>query len=122
MKILSLPTNFLLVTVLTTLCFCPPAWADKGRSNPFELPSGVTYKGRQLPSVSDLDLQAVVEGKSRRVATINNRNYLVGDLVKGREIIQIAPNHVVLAEGSDYVKLSLNRKPFSIRVTPATSR
>lgn len=82
MKIQFKISNLFLVAAMGAVCICPSAWADKGRTNPFELPSGVTYKGRQLPSVSDLDLQAVVEGKTRRVATINNRNYLVGDMVK----------------------------------------
>lgn len=111
-----------LITLTIFLLFGSVAWAEKGRTNPFELPSGIQYKGRQLPSVNDLDLQAVVEGESQRIATINNRNYLVGDLVKGREIVEIAQNHVVLADGPQFVKLGLNRKPFSIRVTPAASR
>ncbi len=95
------------------------ALAEKGRINPFSLPQGVEFKGDELPKVTDLALQAVVEGTSRRVATINNRNYLVGDVVRGREIVEISPNHVILADGTRHVELGLNREPFSIRVTPA---
>ncbi len=114
-------TVFLTILALSPF-FTLTAWAEKGRTNPFDLPAGVQYKGRQLPSVNGLNLQAVVEGKSRRIATINNRNYQVGDLVKGRELVEIEQNHVILAEGTQFVKLGLNRKPFSIRVTPAASR
>ncbi len=110
------------VALLSVLIFNSSAWAEKGRANPFALPSGIEYKGRQLPSANDLALQAVVEGKTRRVATINNRNYLVGDLVHGRKIVEINANHVVLAEGTQFVRLNLKRRPFSIRVTPTASR
>lgn len=98
------------------------AWPGTLRDNPFSLPPGVEFKGRTLPSAGDLMLQAVVTGKTRRLATINNRNYLVGDRVQGREILDIQPDRVILAEGAQRLELRLKRRPFTIRVTPADNR
>lgn len=102
--------------------FASPADAAGVRHNPFSLPAGVEYKGKTLPSAGDLVLQAVVTGKTRRLATINNYNYVVGDRVHGREIVDIQPDRVILAEGPHRLELRLKRRPFSIRVRPAEAR
>ncbi len=108
-----------LILLATLLLPGATAGAEAQRENPFSLPAGVEFKGRTLPSPGDLKLQAVLEGKTRRIATINNQNFFVGDWVEGREILEIRPDRVILAEGTQRLELKIKRRPFSIRVTPA---
>lgn len=107
---------------LAGMIYSTPGWGQTIRANPFALPAGVQFKNQGEEAPLDLVLQAIVVGRARRVATINDRNYGINDRVNGLRIMEIQEDRVILQAGPGRRELRLNRPPFSIRVTPPGAR
>ena len=129
-KYLRVPSRFW-VGLLLVLCapiFVGPVPADaaeRKRKNPFSLPKGIYYRSTGVtvpkpvlaPGVA-MTLQAVVWGGPERVAIINGKNYVVGDLAFGKAVLSIDPDQVVLEGKIKNMTLQLNRPFFPITVSP----
>ncbi len=111
----------------------------KVRRNPFSLPRGIYYKSKgsgRKPRVLEpvakkveekkeipepppppISLQAIVIGEKGRVATINNKNFLVGDRVLGQLVISIDDERVLLLDKTQTKVLQLNRPKIPVRVS-----
>lgn len=99
--------------------------ASAKRNNPFALPAGVDFVDNIEPVVEaepvDLHLEGVILGQ-KKVAIINNRNYLQGQQVHGRRVLEIHKDHVLIEGEKRNIELWLDRKPFTVRVTHPVSR
>lgn len=90
--------------------------------NPFALPPGVFVKkslpesAQPAPPPVHLTLQAVTRFMGKKVASINNKNYELGDDVYGKTIVEIGNESVVLADKTGRISLSINRPEFSVQV------
>lgn len=85
--------------------------------NPFMLPEGVYPKG-ESPSVpvEPLTLQAILSVNGQKIATINGRNFVVGDNFGGREIMEIFEDRVVLEVEGVQAVLKLKDPSFPIKI------
>jgi len=87
--------------------------------NPFMLPEGV-FSAENLPPQEEqvLVLQAVVQSEHGKVATINDQNFLPGDIVNGKTIIEIQADKVILGDqgGGARQTLVLKQTPFPLSV------
>lgn len=91
--------------------------AKTGRENPFSLPEGVVSTSK-LPKKEKekLVLNAVtISGEGKRVASINSQNVVVGDDVLGKKVLLIGKDFVVLENGAEQMRLTLQRQPFSLQ-------
>ena len=104
--------------------------------NPFALPKGVYYKvekkstqtvkekikkvitteesKKQVVQLPRMSLQAVILGGPRRVAVINNRNYVVGEFLFGHELVEIGRDQVTLMGQAGSVVLFLETFPLKV--------
>ncbi len=110
--------------VMTVLFLSNPAQASNAekRFNPFLLPDGV-YVRSQIKEVEtvevsapDIKLQAVLSINGTRVATLNNKNYVEGDRIFGKTVLEISKSYVILQDDSGQTVLDLNRPPFKVKV------
>jgi len=103
--------------------------------NPFALPKGVYYKSdkkptqttqekiltkdaqKQVVQLPPLSLQAVILGGPRRVAVINNRNFVVGEYIFDHELVEIGRDQVVLMGKTGTLTLYLDTSPFGLKVS-----
>lgn len=88
-----------------------------GRENPFSLPEGVVATSK-LPKKEKekLVLNAVtISGEGKRVASINSQNVMVGDDVQGKKVLIIGKDFVILENGPEQMRLTLQRQPFSLQ-------
>ncbi len=109
------------------------SYAESGR-NPFALPKGVYYKQDKKPTQTSnekiketpknqvaqlppLSLEAVILGGPRRVAVINNQNYVVGETIFGHELVEIGRDQAVLMGPYGSVELNLEAAPFGLKVS-----
>ena len=98
--------------------------AERQRKSPFSLPKGIYYRSSVvapskpiLSASTPMTLQAVVWGGPERVAIINGKNFVVGDLAFGKEVLSIDPEKVVLEGKIKDRILKLNRPVIPITVS-----
>ncbi|QPJ65172.1 MAG: hypothetical protein G3M78_07130 [Candidatus Nitrohelix vancouverensis] len=71
------------------------------RDNPFTFPAGV-YPKDKVPEepLQTLFLEAVIQSDGKRQAVINGFNFFEGDMVFGRQLIEIMDTQVSLQDGT----------------------
>ncbi len=100
----------------------PGSVAAEELRNPFTLPPGVVLKknlpesDQPAPPPIKLTLQAVTRFMGNKIASINDRNYELGDDVFGKILVDIEDERVVLEDKTGRISLTLNRPGFSLQV------
>ncbi|KMP10663.1 hypothetical protein UR09_05530 [Candidatus Nitromaritima sp. SCGC AAA799-A02] len=91
---------------------------EKGRDNPFLLPEGVYPQGKGPPVRDEkLTLEAILTTEGQRIATISNMNFIVGDLISGRKVVEILEDRVILEAKGVQSILMLQTRSFPVRVS-----
>ncbi len=111
------PYSFPIVIVLVAITLGTAFAADTNepRVNPFALPPGV-YSKDHIPKKQPqrLVLQAIFHINGKRIATISGENFMKGDLVFGKRVINIFDNRVILDAGGKEEILALKKMQFEI--------
>ena len=77
----------------------PPRW---GR-DPFELPT------KEETLAGSLTLTAILYHPDSKLAIINGQLVKVGDQIEGRQVVSIAPDHIVVREGRVMRRLEVTK-------------
>lgn len=116
-------SRVLSLAVLLWLGMAVAAEAAGKSKNPFMLPDGV-FSAENLPPQEEqvLVLQAVVQSDHGRVATINDQNFLPGDIVNGKTVVEIQADKVILGDQGGGARQTLTLKqssfPLAIKKKP----
>ena len=125
-KYKSFTLSLLLLVFWVTNLFAFDPESGERRGNPFSLPEGVVSRSKlsKKDDKEKLVLQAITAatGGEKRIASISGENFLVGDEVNGRKIIIIGSDFVILERGPEKMKLTLERRPFSVQVREETGK
>lgn len=107
---------FVVLLAFITLGSASAADDSELRPNPFELPLGIYSKDNPpVEQPQNLRLQAIIDIKGKRIATISGENFMKGDFAFGKQVVGISENQVTLnANGKEEI-LILDKNRFRIR-------
>ena len=96
---------------------------SRGLRNPFSLPDGIMLSKDLVTETAsvqprmDLTLNAITRIGSKKIASINQQNFSLGEQVYGMQMVEIGREHVVLETVEGQVILNLGRPAFPIKVS-----